>query len=239
MPKAPEKVSQERKTKKEYAGDFLHGAKFAPFDLVGGPVDLANAALGVVGLDHPEPFLGSDYLINRYADLAKGIGSGFRKPTDSPAENGGRLLGSLATGVGSVKGLGTELLEAIGDNAPAVQRAAKSALSNATKKLEEGSRKLTPEEAEAFAGMDFETSVVDEFVNTIEAAAKEGSMQPDIAKTIADKILDSGLSKKEQAKMIYRLGGTDAKDVKTAFKKELEERKYGGLASLLERVVTT
>ena len=235
MPKTPEKVSEERKTKNGTTGDFLHGAKFAPFDLVGGPVDIANAALGLINLDHPEPFMGSDYLINRYADLAEGLGSEFRRPTDSPAENGGRLLASLATGVNGARAAGAELLETLGDNAPAVQQVAKQALD----KVEDRVRKLSDEEVQAFTNVDFEMSVVDEFANTIKTAAKEGTMQPDVKKAIADKILDSGLSREEQYKMIFRLVHTDAKDVGKAFKKDLEERKSGGLAALFKRVITT
>ena len=242
MPKAPNKeVSQERKTQNGTSGDFLHGAKFAPFDLVGGPVDLANAALGLINLDHPEPFMGSDYLINRYADLAEGLGSEFRRPTNNPAENGGRLLASLATGVNGARAAGADLLETLGDNAPLVQKAAQDALSSATQKIEQQSHrmKLSPEEFEAFTNVDFESSVVNEFTDTIKKAAKEGTMQPDIAKSIANKILDSGLSKEEQYQMIYRLVDTDAKDAGKAFKKDLEERKSGGLASLFKRVITT
>ena len=237
MPKAPEKVSKERETENGGPGEFLHGAKFTPFDLIGGPVDLANAALSVVGQDHPEPVLGSDYLINRYSDLMEIMGLEFRKPTGSAAENAGRLAGSLATGVGGARALGAELLETIGDNKQAVESIVDIAIEKAAaKEVKRGNRsRVTAEEEEAFREMQLGHDFVDEFFSTLEHAAKNGSMQPEVASKLATKILDSGLDKEEQAKLIYRLVDADPSKVRKAFKKDLQERRKGGLASLFAR----
>ena len=54
--------------------DFIRGAKFAPMDLLGAPVDLTTMAMRGVGIPVPEkPFLGSEYLIDKYADLGEAL----------------------------------------------------------------------------------------------------------------------------------------------------------------------
>lgn len=96
---------------KKHAIEAGHGAKFAVFDALGGPVDLANAGLSVIGQDHPEPVLGSDYLINRYSDLLERIGIDYRKPTGSPAEEAGRLIAGLFTAAGALKNIPKEVVD--------------------------------------------------------------------------------------------------------------------------------
>ena len=237
MPKAPEKVSKERETENGGPGEFLHGAKFTPFDLIGGPVDLANAALSVIGQDHPEPVLGSDYLINRYSDLMESMGLEFRKPTGSAVENGGRLAGSFLTGIGGARALGAELLDILGDNKQAVASVAEEALTKAANRVaRRETRGLTAEEQEAFTDIAMNNDFVDEFFSTLEHAAKNGSMQPEVASKLATRILGSGLDKEEQAKLIYRLVDADPSKVKKVFKDDLQKRRKGGLASLWPRV---
>jgi hypothetical protein len=75
--------------------DFLRGAKYAPFDLLGAPVDLANMALSPLGLGSDMPVGGSDYLINKYADLGDLLGVNYDRPTGSGSE----LLGRIASGI--------------------------------------------------------------------------------------------------------------------------------------------
>jgi hypothetical protein len=89
----------------EFQREFLEGAKFAPFRIVGGPVDLANMALGVVGLDSEKPFLGSDYLIDKYATGIEALGGSYRRPTGSGAELAGDIIGSTLNVAGATKGL--------------------------------------------------------------------------------------------------------------------------------------
>ena len=239
MPKTPEPVSEERKTE-SIGREILHGAKFTPFDLVGGPVDAANYVLGAAGLDHPEPFLGSDYLINRYSELVESLGSEFRKPTNSTPETVGRLGASLLTGVTGARSVGDELLEIVGKHRGVIQEVARGALIRVADKIEDAkpqSRKISAEEESAFTDLMLDDGFVDEFVTSLKHAAKEGSMEPDIASKLATKILDSGLGKEDQAKMIYRLVDLDPKKARKVFKKDIQTRKRGGLASLWQRVI--
>ena len=52
----------------EFRRETLEGAKFAPFRIAGGVVDLANLPGQALGVAPVEPFLGSDYLIDKNAD---------------------------------------------------------------------------------------------------------------------------------------------------------------------------
>lgn len=85
--------------------DFLRGAKYAPFDLLGAPVDLANMALSPLGLGSDMPVGGSDYLINKYADLGDLLGINYDRPTGSGSE----LLGRIGAGVISPAAIMTAL----------------------------------------------------------------------------------------------------------------------------------
>ena len=83
--------------------DFLRGMKYSPFDLVGGPVDLMN--MGLQGIDamygqrnvlgSERPFLGSEDLINRYADFGDLLGVNYDRPTGSGSETLGRVAGGI------------------------------------------------------------------------------------------------------------------------------------------------
>ena len=75
--------------------DFVRGLKYAPFDLLGAPVDLANMALSPLGLGSDMPVGGSDYLINKYADLGDLLGVNYDRPTGSGSETLGRIGGGL------------------------------------------------------------------------------------------------------------------------------------------------
>jgi len=87
--------------------DFLRGAKYAPFDLLGAPVDLANMALSPLGLGSDMPVGGSDYLINKYADLGDLLGVNYDRPTGSGSE----LLGRIGAGVISPAAIMTALVK--------------------------------------------------------------------------------------------------------------------------------
>ena len=80
--------------------DFIRGAKYAPFDLVGAPVDLTTMAMRGLGVPVPEkPFLSSEYLIDKYADLGEALDINYDRPTGSGMETLGRIAAGLA-GVG-------------------------------------------------------------------------------------------------------------------------------------------
>lgn len=66
--------------------DIQRGVSYLPYDLIGSPVDIANLALGTVGLGSERPVLGIDYLrkIAQSLNLAQ-------EPTGSAAESMGRL----------------------------------------------------------------------------------------------------------------------------------------------------
>ena len=81
-------------TDPKQAGEFVRGAKYAPFDLLGAPVDIANLMMG--GAGGTKPFLGSEYLIDKYADLGEAIGVNYDRPTGSTAETAGRIVGGVA-----------------------------------------------------------------------------------------------------------------------------------------------
>ena len=81
--------------------EMVEGAKFAPFDLVGAPVDLTTMAMRGVGIPVPEkPFGGSAYLIDKYADLGEAIGVDYRRPTDTVPEMIGRVAGGFGMDFG-------------------------------------------------------------------------------------------------------------------------------------------
>lgn len=94
--------------------DFVRGMKYAPFDLLGAPVDLANMALSPLGLGSDMPVGGSDYLINKYADLGDLLGINYDRPTGSGSETLGRITsGILAPTVGA-KTVG-RVVQGVGD----------------------------------------------------------------------------------------------------------------------------
>ena len=103
-------------------GDFGRGLQYSPFDLLGAPVDLVN--MGLQGIDalygarnvlgSEQPFLGSEYLIDKYADLGEATGLfDYQRPTGSLAETAGRITGGVLapTGGAAALGRGVDLLE--------------------------------------------------------------------------------------------------------------------------------
>ena len=109
----------------DFASDFARGVKFSPFDLLGAPVDLVN--MGLQGIDtlfgrrnvlgSERPFLGSDDLINRYADFVDYLGYDYGRPTNSPGEIAGRVTGGILapTGGAATFGKTVDLIEAGAD----------------------------------------------------------------------------------------------------------------------------
>ena len=81
-------------TDPKQAGEFVRGAKYSAFDLLGEPVDIANLMMG--GAGGTKPFLGSEYLIDKYADLGETLGVEYERPTHSTAETAGRIIGGFA-----------------------------------------------------------------------------------------------------------------------------------------------
>lgn len=79
--------------------DVGRGVSYAPFDLLGAPVDLANLALAPLGLATDKPFMGSEHLIELYGSIFPS----FQKPTHSQGEIAGRLLGGAITPAGVAK----------------------------------------------------------------------------------------------------------------------------------------
>lgn len=112
--------------------DFYRGVTYSPFDLIGAPVDLANMALQPIGLGSDMPVGGSDYLINKYADLGGLLGINYDRPTGSGSE----LLGRISAGVVSPAAIFSSL-----SKTPVKFSEAISAF--------RGSRKLRKEAAEA------------------------------------------------------------------------------------------
>jgi len=103
-------------------GDFGRGLQYSPFDLLGAPVDLVNMGLQSVDalygarnvLGSEQPFLGSEYLIDKYADLGEATGLfDYQRPTGSLAETAGRITGGVLapTGGAAALGRGVGLLE--------------------------------------------------------------------------------------------------------------------------------
>jgi|11BtaG_2_1085332.scaffolds.fasta_scaffold09626_2 hypothetical protein len=95
-------------------GDFGRGLQYSPFDLLGAPVDLMNMGLQSVDalygaqnvLGSERPFLGSEYLIDKYADLGEATGLfDYQRPTGSLAETAGRITGGVAAPFGGAKAL--------------------------------------------------------------------------------------------------------------------------------------
>jgi len=87
----------EQKARDTELTDMARGAKFAPMDLLGAPVDLITMGMRGVGIPVPEkPFLGSEYLIDKYADLGEAIGVNYDRPTGSTSETAGRLIAGIA-----------------------------------------------------------------------------------------------------------------------------------------------
>lgn len=73
------------------AKDFVRGASYAPFDLLGAPVDLANMALGAAGLGAENPFMGSNFLIDMYSSIFPEMSR-----SDNVDEMMGRVVGGFA-----------------------------------------------------------------------------------------------------------------------------------------------
>jgi len=88
-------MTQGTSAQRAAAKDFARGVKYAPFDLLGLAVDTVNMPLQAVGLGSDKPFLGSEYLIDKYASAVEGLGGSYARPTHSVDETAGRILGSL------------------------------------------------------------------------------------------------------------------------------------------------
>ena len=84
------------------AQDFARGVGYAPFDLLGAPVDIFN--MPIQGMDYllgtniasDKPFLGSESLIQGYTDVGEATGLyDYQTPTYSTDETMGRIMGGL------------------------------------------------------------------------------------------------------------------------------------------------
>jgi len=87
----------DRAEKTRQAKDFARGVSYAPFDLLGAPVDLANLPFQALGITDDKPFMSSNYLIDAYASIFPETAR-----TGSANEIAGRVLGSGAFSAGSI-----------------------------------------------------------------------------------------------------------------------------------------
>lgn len=107
------------------AADIGRGILYSPFDLIGAPVDLANMALQPLGLGSEKPFGGSEYLIDKYADLGDYLGVNYQRPTNSTEELLGRIAGGVFAPTGGAATFGravdmtTDAAKAYAAGAPA------------------------------------------------------------------------------------------------------------------------
>ena len=107
------------------AADIGRGILYSPFDLIGAPVDLANMALQPFGLGSQKPFGGSEYLIDKYADLGDYLGVNYQRPTNSTEELVGRIAGGVFAPTGGAATFGravdmtTDAAKAYAAGAPA------------------------------------------------------------------------------------------------------------------------
>lgn len=81
-------------------GEFGRAAQYLPYDILGGPVDLATLAMRPFGYNVESPVGGSDWLIN----LARRMGVAD-KPTGSGAELAGRMAFGAVSPVAATRGL--------------------------------------------------------------------------------------------------------------------------------------
>jgi len=81
--------------------DISRGVSYYPYDLLGSGVDVANLALGAVGLGSERPVLGSDYLRN----IARSLGMA-QEPTGSATENITRLAAGLTNPMAGARAVG-------------------------------------------------------------------------------------------------------------------------------------
>ena len=91
----PEDVN--RAGNRQAAKDFVRGASYAPFDLLGAPVDIANLALSPFGLSSENPFMGSNYLIDAYASIFP-----QNARSNTVDEMMGRIMGGVVFDAGTV-----------------------------------------------------------------------------------------------------------------------------------------
>ena len=92
----------ESPVRRQAARDFVRGVGYAPFDLAGAAVDIAN--LPIQGMDYllgtniasDRPFLGSESLIQGYRDIGQATGLfDYPTPTYSTDETMGRIFGGV------------------------------------------------------------------------------------------------------------------------------------------------
>lgn len=88
----------------EEAAKFVRGASYGPFDLLGAPVDIANLLMG--GAGGTKPVGGSEFLIDKYADLVEALGGSYDRPTHETSETVGRIIGGVTLDPGIAAGIG-------------------------------------------------------------------------------------------------------------------------------------
>ena len=86
----------------DYASGTVGGVNVGLAGMVGAPVDLVNAGLGLVNLDSETPFMGSEWIKNRYRDVEDVTGSTPGVMTDKgPDTATGRVLHRVGEEVGA------------------------------------------------------------------------------------------------------------------------------------------
>jgi len=73
--------------------DLSRGVSYAPFDLLGAPVDIVNMALSPMGLGSEKPIFGSEHLIELYGSIFPS----FKRPEGGSSELAGRIAGGFVT----------------------------------------------------------------------------------------------------------------------------------------------
>lgn len=94
---SPEQKAQRQQDVLLGASDILRGASYAPFDLLGMPVDMMNIPFQALGITDDKPFMSSHYLIDAYASIFPETAR-----TNSASEIAGRVLGGSALGSAAI-----------------------------------------------------------------------------------------------------------------------------------------
>src|SRR6056300_755092 len=89
----PEEQAQRQQDVTDGLLDFSRGVSYAPFDLLGAPVDIVNMALSPMGLGSENPMFGSEHLIELYGSIFPS----FKRPEGGSSELAGRIAGGFVT----------------------------------------------------------------------------------------------------------------------------------------------
>lgn len=153
------------------AQDFARGVGYAPFDLLGAPVDIFN--MPIQGMDYllgtniasDKPFLGSESLIQGYTDIGEATGLyDYQTPTYSTDETVGRIMGGFV--------LDPTLAINVTKNINAARQA--KSIRNEAKKLEESGNIAEAKEAAGVASvLETEAAPLSGIIKRLEASGQK------------------------------------------------------------------